>query len=203
MPRSPETTRRKLLEAAARCFLRNGYHGTGLGGILAASGVTKGAMFHHFDGKEALAVAVIDELLEPDLRHRWWDPLVQCRQPLDTLRQIITEVREAVERGGDDLGSLPSPLPVLAPGCESAPLLRQRLATLRQTWIAAIAAALHRGRELGSVHRSVVPDDEAAFLLSWLEGIAATALLAADPGALHGSFRAADAYLDTLRAAAG
>jgi AcrR family transcriptional regulator len=56
-----EVTRRKIIDAAVELFNDVGYTGTGLGDIVARTGMTKGALYHHFNSKEALAVAIINE----------------------------------------------------------------------------------------------------------------------------------------------
>lgn len=52
-------TRRHVLECAALNFEKLGYGGASLSGILAYANVTKGALYFHFDSKNALARAVI------------------------------------------------------------------------------------------------------------------------------------------------
>ena len=55
------STRDKLVTTAARLFRQQGYHGTGLAAILAAAGVPKGSLYHHFpQGKADLARAAVD-----------------------------------------------------------------------------------------------------------------------------------------------
>ncbi|MFE9767982.1 ScbR family autoregulator-binding transcription factor [Streptomyces sp. NPDC005808] len=53
-----ERTRRKLVQAGAEMFRRNGYANATLGEIAAFAGVTKGALYFHFASKEELAEAV-------------------------------------------------------------------------------------------------------------------------------------------------
>src|SRR2546430_14573729 len=50
-----------LLAAARDLFLAQGFAATGIEEICAAAGVTKGALFHHFETKEALAIEVLGE----------------------------------------------------------------------------------------------------------------------------------------------
>jgi len=55
-----EATRAALLEEATRLFGTRGYTATSLEDVAAASQVTRGAVYHHFDGKQALFEAVLD-----------------------------------------------------------------------------------------------------------------------------------------------
>jgi TetR/AcrR family transcriptional repressor of lmrAB and yxaGH operons len=55
------TSRDRLIAAAAALFRQKGYHATGLAEVLAAAGVPKGSLYHHFpDGKADLARAAAD-----------------------------------------------------------------------------------------------------------------------------------------------
>ncbi|HXR29059.1 MAG TPA: TetR/AcrR family transcriptional regulator [Solirubrobacteraceae bacterium] len=66
-PRTPkaeqsEATRAALLETARRLFAERGYAAVGTEEIVRATGVTRGALYHHFAGKEALFQAVYEEV---------------------------------------------------------------------------------------------------------------------------------------------
>ncbi|NYH50655.1 MULTISPECIES: TetR/AcrR family transcriptional regulator [Nocardiopsis] len=60
--RQRERTRRVLLREARRLFAEHGYGGVGLARIVADSAVTKGALYHHFEGKPDLFRAVLEEV---------------------------------------------------------------------------------------------------------------------------------------------
>ena len=63
-PKASDTTRTKLLWAAFAEFYRNGFQGGSLNHIVETAGATKGALFHHFAGKQDLGYAVLDEIIE-------------------------------------------------------------------------------------------------------------------------------------------
>lgn len=56
-----EETQRALISSARQLFAEKGYAGTGTPEIVAAAGVTRGALYHHFADKEALFAAVVEE----------------------------------------------------------------------------------------------------------------------------------------------
>jgi AcrR family transcriptional regulator len=53
-----EATTTSLLEAARDLFAEDGYAATSLDAVVAKAGVTKGALYHHFNGKRELFAAV-------------------------------------------------------------------------------------------------------------------------------------------------
>lgn len=55
-------TRTALLDEAAALFLERGFTGTSLEDIASAAQVTRGAVYHHFAGKQALFEALIERL---------------------------------------------------------------------------------------------------------------------------------------------
>lgn len=60
MARKGERTREKLLATAESLVLERGFAATSLDDILSATGLTKGAFFHHFKGKTDLAEALAE-----------------------------------------------------------------------------------------------------------------------------------------------
>ena len=56
-----EATRRRILDSAVALFSELGYGDTGLADVLNRAGVSKGAFYYHFDSKESVAVAIIED----------------------------------------------------------------------------------------------------------------------------------------------
>jgi AcrR family transcriptional regulator len=59
-----EATTAALVDAARDLFARDGYDATSLDAVAARAGVTKGAVYHHFDGKRQLFEAVFSREVE-------------------------------------------------------------------------------------------------------------------------------------------
>ncbi|MFD8419258.1 ScbR family autoregulator-binding transcription factor [Streptomyces sp. NPDC059466] len=63
-------SRHSILESAARVFDERGYDAASTNDILARTGLTRGALYHHFPSKEAIAVALVtahsEALVVPD-----------------------------------------------------------------------------------------------------------------------------------------
>lgn len=53
--------RERIIKAAFHLFLERGYKGVGLRDIIAVSGLSKGAIYHHFNSKHDIYVAAIEQ----------------------------------------------------------------------------------------------------------------------------------------------
>ena len=58
----PEETVRKILDTAERLFIEKGYDKTSLQNIIDATGLSKGAIYHHFTSKEDIFYFVCDRI---------------------------------------------------------------------------------------------------------------------------------------------
>jgi AcrR family transcriptional regulator len=80
-----EATRTALTEAGRRLFAERGYAGVGTEEIVRAAGVTRGALYHHFDGKRDLLRAVYEEI-EAELAQELADKFTPGAGAVETLR---------------------------------------------------------------------------------------------------------------------
>src|SRR6516225_3021509 len=92
--RDPERARERLLKACFQEVYRSGFQSASIETILAAANVTKGALYHHFESKEALGHAIIDEVVETFARNRWMLPLRrnEDKDPIDVLIDIVQSI---------------------------------------------------------------------------------------------------------------
>jgi len=91
------TTRRALVDVAEKLFTEHGYAGTSLDAIVAGADVTKGALYHHYSGKQALFEAVF-ERVESAGAQSIQDALTGDQDPWDKahsgLRAFLEVVRQ-------------------------------------------------------------------------------------------------------------
>lgn len=53
--------RQQILDAAATCFARNGFHRTSMQDIVRESGLSAGLIYRYFTGKDDMILAIVDE----------------------------------------------------------------------------------------------------------------------------------------------
>jgi len=142
--RSPENTRQRILDAAFDEFYKNGFPRRSLNRIVVEARTTKGAVFHHFKGKKDLGVAVVREVIQPDFKQQWSDPLAHSSDPITDLKRIFRQcAKTKIADGGLVYGC---PLNNLAQ--EMSPLdekFRQSLEKVYVAWRETMAAAFAAG----------------------------------------------------------
>jgi len=78
-------TREHLLAVATALFAEHGYEATSIDAVLQESGASRGSLYHHFKGKEALFEAVL-EALETDVGRRTTEAAAGLADPAAALR---------------------------------------------------------------------------------------------------------------------
>ena len=150
-----------MLQAAFREVYRYGFQSAGIDTILAATNVTKGALYYHFESKEALGYAIIEEIVAKFTRDRWMLPL-QRNQDKDAIDTLIGIVRAIPHRPRD----VKSGCPLVNLTQEMSQLdeqFRKRLERIFHAWQEGIAMTLRRGQSQGTVRRDLVPQGLRAF----------------------------------------
>jgi len=196
--RDPQRTRERLLQAAFRQVYRYGFQSAGIDTILAATNVTKGALYYHFESKEALGYAIIEEIVAKLTSDRWMLPLERSKNkdPIDALIGVV----RAIPHGPRDV-KRGCPLVNLA---QEMSLLdeqfRKRLESIFCAWQEGIATTLRRGQSQGTVRRDLVPDEAASFLMAMVEGYEVLAKNAQDAKVWDVGIRNIVGWLNSLRA---
>ena len=148
----PKGMRNKVLDVAEESFQARGYHASSLGDLMAAAGVSGGALHHHFPTKKALALAVIDERVASAVEETWIAPVLAAASVRAGVRAVFEAVAAELEQQGFVRGC---PLNNLAHELSLAdPDFRIALAAIFSAWRQAIAdktrADQRAGREQGT-----------------------------------------------------
>lgn len=93
----PEKTRASIVKAGLKLFGANGYHGTSVGDIARAAGITKGAFYHHFQSKEDLLLLIHQEYADYQLEVMQ-AVLAENDSAVEQLQGLIRCIVEAVGR---------------------------------------------------------------------------------------------------------
>ena len=187
------------MQAAFQEMYRSGYRSADLDAILAAAGVTKGALYYHFEDKEALGHAVLDEVMASDLHKKWVQPLQNAKDPIDALIRIVQSESLKIEdvRRGCPLLNLSQEMSGLDEG------FRRRTEKLFKNWHDAVAEALREGQKRGVVRNDINANETATFLIATYEGYVVLGKTSQDPRTMQSGQRRVSGHLESLRPARG
>jgi AcrR family transcriptional regulator len=183
-----------LLEAGFQEVYERGYQSADLDAVLERAGVTKGALYYHFENKEALGYAIVEEVIAEMTRKKWLVPL-QSGNPIDTLIGIVQETGTELPemRGGCPFNNLAQEMSPLDEG------FRKRLGKILMAWRGAMADAFRRGQNEHSVRKDLDPEEEATFVIAVYEGYISLAKNTQDARLLKSGKKRMINYLESLR----
>jgi TetR/AcrR family transcriptional repressor of nem operon len=195
--RNPDLTRQRILDAAFMEIYRNGFQGMRLDDVLVVTGLTKGALYHHFPNKRALGYAVVDEVILPTIEAMWLQPVKNAADPLQGL---ITVIEQLPDNKPPEVIQYGCPVNNLAQ--EMSPLdegFRQRLDYIFRLWHDVTEQALERARQQGRIRDDVNCDETATFILAAVEGCIGIAKNAQSKERLRSCNRGLVGYLRSLQ----
>lgn len=155
-------TRAQILEAAAELFAVSGFAGTSLKQVAEGAGVTKGALYFHYQSKERLAAAVVAA------HYARWPRLLEAMAgsgfgPFDTAIELLNRAAlafrdDVIVRGGARLqierSLIAAPLPLPYVG-----------------WTQVLTELLTQAEEMGQLRPGVDPASSARILVSSFFGM--------------------------------
>jgi TetR/AcrR family acrAB operon transcriptional repressor len=164
-------TRRRIVAAARRTFLRRGITGTTLEHVAKAAGVTRGAIYWHFDNKKALYDAMRAEVLLPTIDRTDSELLEDGkRDPLACIEQFLARTIAGVEACAE----IRQTFEIMAFKCEYVAEFESELANHRRkaTEIAdRLTAAYGHAKRLKLLRRDLSPRVAALETVSFLTGL--------------------------------
>ena len=161
--------------------------------------MTKGALYYHFENKEALGYAVADEIIASRVHQKWVQPLQNVENPIDVLIRIFqseSHKREDVQRGCELL-NLSQEMSGLDEG------FRRRTARIYKDWHDAMAEALREGQKRRVVRSDINANETATFLIATYEGYVVLTKNSQDARMMQSGQRRVSGHLESLRPARG
>lgn len=120
--------------------------------IMAATGISSGALHHHFPTKHALAMAVIADRVAPAVRETWIEPVRNSTSLSKGVAEIFADLIGSIEQQGFVRGC---PLNNLAVELSYAsPQYREPLQAIFKEWETALAQRLSNTREGARLDRA-------------------------------------------------
>ena len=178
-------TRDRLIATARELFGERGYENTSIEAILDATGIARGALYHHFASKEALFDAVLDDLVA-EIAAKAATAARASEDPVTSLREgFASWLRTALDPAVQRIVLLDSPSVV--------GWARLREIDERRT-LAGVKATL---RQLADQRR--IPDGDVDLLAHMLlAAVNEAALLIAETDDPHSALDAGQATIDRL-----
>lgn len=195
--RHPDETRAAILEAAFWEIHRHGFQAASLERIIAKTGVTKGALYHHFPSKVALGYAVIDDVIAPHFTEKW-RIVAGTDDPITAIQNHFERAAACLD---DEELTLGCPLNNLAQ--EMSPIdegFRTRIERLFELWRSSIARLLDKGVKAGSVRADVDIEHTATFIVAAVEGAISLTKSSNSRAVMESCARELNVYLESLRA---
>ncbi|MFI2428357.1 ScbR family autoregulator-binding transcription factor [Streptomyces sp. NPDC018955] len=147
-------TRRAVLEAAATVFAEHGYTAATVADILKTAGVTKGALYFHFDSKEALAQGI----LEVQTEQRVPEQEIKLQELVDIAMTVAHRmVHDPLLRAGARLSA--------------DPVGRKYYGSAWTQWVDVLTEVVSQAHQRGETLSHVVPREVAEMVVGAFNGV--------------------------------
>jgi TetR/AcrR family transcriptional regulator, fatty acid metabolism regulator protein len=191
----PEKRKGQILTAALALFAEKGFHGASMGDIVAASGVSRGGVYWHFESKEAIVMAVLGEMFARD------------RQAVAAVvageGTAVAKIRAVLAQSVAEATAVPDLLPIVYEFYALAtrhPIVHGFWEAQLAHYVALLAGLVAEGVAAGEFGEEVEPTAVAQALIAQFEGQLLLAVLPGQPAELGVRLpRAVDWLLAGLR----
>ncbi|MBZ9644036.1 TetR/AcrR family transcriptional regulator [Streptomyces sp. PSKA30] len=179
-----DARRRQILDGAARCFARNGFHATSMQDVLKEVDLSAGAVYRYFSGKDELIAAIVKEVLG-EIRAAFEDVNRQSPPPPpDVLIGEVLGRTLGIWSSLNDDGDPVFPHLIIQVWAETvrneelAAILTDVYTTLRRAWVQAVEAY----QDAGMMPSDIPADHVARTMIAAVQGfVTQQALFGAAP----------------------
>ncbi|MEU6070096.1 TetR/AcrR family transcriptional regulator [Streptomyces sp. NPDC047082] len=158
--------RTQILDAARRCFLRDGFHSTSMQDLFAESGLSAGAVYRHFASKDEMILAIAEENMREVLT---MVHTVATTRPRGSVGAVIADVLDLVSARSAEHDT--ARLAVLAwSEALRNPTLARQFNTLLTQMRSDLAEVVREHQESGALPKEVTAESIASALVCFLPG---------------------------------
>jgi TetR/AcrR family transcriptional regulator, transcriptional repressor for nem operon len=189
-------TRLMILEKAFELIYTKGYQTTSIDEIIATTKVTKGAFYYHFNTKDEMGLAIINEIVKPTMQDAFIKPLQDAKNPIKEIYRMIKALL------------LDNPFLKLEYGCPAGNLTQEMtpwnvefgkaLSELILEWQQTIENCIRSGKANGTVRKNVNPQQVAYFIMSSYWGIRNFGKVYNSADCYHSYLKELKTYLNSL-----
>ncbi|MEN4798230.1 MULTISPECIES: TetR/AcrR family transcriptional regulator [Pantoea] len=162
-------TRKRLLNAGIRVFMREGYEGGGITTILSEAGMPKGSFYNLFPSKEEFACATLDAYIGIFDQLRTDTLLDKSLVPRLRLINWLNGHREYIERESEAAGCLAGIIGQT--GAVSIEKIRQKLLAIFTSWERDLINLFNEAEHAQTLSPVMSPESAAKLLIHSYEGV--------------------------------
>ncbi len=167
-----ETTKQNLLAAGLQVFSRKGYQATRVEDIAKEANVTTGAIYHHFGGKSALYVALVEK--SDAKTNRLAQQIIdEGGSPATILRRLLIRLFEFLEEDKEYQAVVELFLNKTEFSAELSFVSEQTRKGRRQL-TQFLSNLIRAGVEAGDFHAEISPETTAIALVGFMNGMSLT-----------------------------
>ncbi|MBI5118436.1 TetR/AcrR family transcriptional regulator [Candidatus Poribacteria bacterium] len=169
-----QNTREAIIEASMRLFAKRGYHGTSVAQIAEATGLTKGALYWYFKGKEDLFLTVLDYI-----KDRWQNSILS---KVDASQGAVEKLERLFDASSEMVASTTNPysMHLFLVSAGAQPEMGDFENAIRSAYagyVESLAGTIRAGQEDGEIRKDADAESIAVGIIGCLEGIVLQARL--------------------------
>ncbi len=178
-------TKQQIISVALELFINNGYERTSLTDIAKQIGITKPAIYYHFESKEVLFLAVVDGFITE--LEKWTLSIVEADVSVQEMLQMLFSMPKDVKGSMTtltDVGDSKTPkfhtYMLMFEGIKIFPEVRQRIDTFYTHIRNMMADKIKEAQASGEIRTDIHPDAFAFQMFAALEGTFLMSIFNAD-----------------------
>ena len=186
-----EETRLRIIAEAAPLFNQRGYEGCSIQDIMGATGLEKGGIYRHFEGKEELAAEAFD--------FAWTIAFNKRRQNLDTVSNHVDRLKQHIANFVAR-STFPGGCPLLNTAIDSDngnPVLREKVRKALRGWQTMLRNIIEDGMKAGTIRSDIDAQKVANLIIGGLEGGMLISRIERNDQGLRAALEHLDFYIDS------